>query len=97
MNEVDGIMVKAARQRKTATALQQTKLVKMWANRQDLVALDQAEQQQLDEEAEAISEMQAAFSTRDNKGQSQEISTEVANTEEGGRRPWQYVKIKIPT
>ena len=29
MNEVDGIMVKATRQRKTVTALQQTKLVKM--------------------------------------------------------------------
>ena len=59
--------------------------------------MEQAEQQQLDEEAEAIAEMQAAFSARDNKSQRQEISTETANTEEGGRRPWQHVEIKIPT
>lgn len=43
MNNVDGTMVKADRQRKSVTALQQTKLVKMWFNRQELAALDQAE------------------------------------------------------
>ena len=54
MNEVDAIMVTAARQRRTITALQQTKLVKIWMHRQDLEAVDQPEQQQLDEEAAAI-------------------------------------------
>ena len=40
MNEADAVMVKAARQRKTVTALQQTKLVKIWMNRQNLAAMD---------------------------------------------------------
>ena len=97
MNEVNGTMVKAARQRKTITALQQTKLVKMWMNRQDLAACDQAEQQQLDDEAEAIAEMQAAFSVKESTSQRPETSTEDTTKEEGGRRSWQYVKIKIPT
>ena len=44
MNEADAVMVKAARRRKTITALQQTKLVKIWVNRQDLAAMDEAEQ-----------------------------------------------------
>ena len=61
MKNVDGIMVKAARQRKTVTALQQTKLGNMWLNLQDLAALDQAEQQQLDEETEAIAERERLF------------------------------------
>ena len=60
-SNINGIMVKAARQRKTVTALQQTKLVEIWLNRQELAAIDMAEQQQLDEEAEAIAEMQYAF------------------------------------
>ena len=63
MNDTDAIMVKAARQRKTLTALQQTKLVKIWLNRQELAALGQAEQQ-LDEEAAAITEMQEAFNKK---------------------------------
>ena len=58
MNNVDGIMVKAARQRRTMTALQQTKLVKIWLNRQELRPLDQEEQQSLDEEAAAIAKME---------------------------------------
>ena len=65
MNEMDAIMVKAARQRKTPTALQHTKLVKIWLNRQDLAAMGQAEQQQLDEEAAAIAEMQEAFEEKE--------------------------------
>ena len=93
MNEVNGTMVKAARQRKTITALQQTKLVKMWMNRQELAACDQAEQQQLDDEAEAIAEMQAAFSAKESTSQRAETSTEDTTKEEGGRRSWQYVKI----
>ena len=45
MNEVDAIMVKTARQRRTITALQQTKLVKMWINRQELAATENHEMQ----------------------------------------------------
>ena len=33
LNEMDAVMVKATRQRKTITALQQTKLVKIWLSR----------------------------------------------------------------
>ena len=61
MNGADAVMVKVARQRKTITALQQTKLVTIWINRQDLAAMDEAEQLQLDEEAANIAEMQKAF------------------------------------
>ena len=35
--------------------------MKIWMNRQDLAAMDEAEQQQLDEEAATIAEMQKAF------------------------------------
>ena len=98
MNQRDAIMVKAARQRKTLTALQQTNLVKIWLNRQDLAAIDQAEQQQqqLDEEAAAIAEMQEAFEEK--KGP-RNMPTEAEEKEERrdkeGRGPWQYVKIKV--
>ena len=43
------------------TALQQTKLVKIWLNRQHLQATDRHEQQMLDEEAEAISHYLASL------------------------------------
>ena len=56
------------------TALQQTTLVNMWFNRQNLVALDQAEQQQLGEEAEAIAEMQETFKKAVQKGPSERAS-----------------------
>ena len=61
MNEVSNVMIKSAKQRKIVAALQQTKLVKMWLNRQELAISDQAEQKQIDEEAATIAEMEAAF------------------------------------
>ena len=61
MNEADAEMVKVAKQRKVLAALHQTRLVKIWLNRQELAACDQAEQQQMDEEAAAIGEMEEAF------------------------------------
>ena len=97
MKNADGTMVKAARQRKTVAALQQTKLVKMWLNRPELAALDQAEQQQLDEEAEEITEMQEAFKeARSPQSQLEKMGTVKGSTDEDGRRPWQYVKIEVP-
>jgi hypothetical protein len=96
-NKVDGVMVKAAKQRKTIAALQQTKLVKIWLNRQELTALDLAEQQQLDEEAQAIAEMQEAFKEKESKEPKPEEDIETPNIKEGERKPWQYVKVKIPT
>ena len=66
MNEADAVMIKATRQRKTITALPQTKLVKIWISRQDLAAIDEAEQQQqLDEEEARIAEMQKAFEVKE--------------------------------
>ena len=96
-NSIDCVMVKAAKQRKTVAALQQTKLVKMWLNRQEVTALDLAEQQQLDEEAQVIAEMQEAFKEKESKEQKPEEGIETPGTKEGERRPWQYVKIKVPT
>ena len=77
-------MIKFAKQRKTVTALQQTKLVKMWLNRQDLAARDLVEQQQLGEEAEAIAEMQEAFKKEESKDQRPEEEREIAGNIEGG-------------
>ena len=96
-NNIDGVIVKAAKQRKTVAALQQTKLVKMWLNRQELAALDLAEQQQHDEEAQVIAEMQKAFKEKESKGLKPEEGSEAPGTKERERRPWQYVKIKVPT
>ena len=95
MKEADVVMVKAARQRKTITALQQTKLVKIWINRQDLAAMDEAEQQQLDEEAATIVEMQEAFKQKECPnnpplGPDEEEKEDCKDKE--GRRPWQFVK-----
>ena len=84
--------------KQTVAALQQTKLVKIWLNRQELTALDLAEQQQqLDEEAQVIAEMQEAFKEKESKENKPEEGIETPDTKEGERRPWQYVKIKIPT
>ena len=58
MNEADGDIVNVAKQRKISAALHQIRLVKMWRNRQELAACDQAEQHQMDEEAAAIVEME---------------------------------------
>ena len=97
MNAIDGVMVKAAKQRKTVAALQQTKLVKMWLNRQELAALDLAEQQQLDEEAQAIEEMQEAFNPKGREDPKAGDNEDDPGKKEEGRRPWHYVKIKVPT
>ena len=97
MNEVDAVMVKAARQRKTIIALQQTKLVKIWLKRPGLAAMDQAEQQQLDEEEAAIAEMQEAFKEKEGQPkQPPEMEAKEESIDKEGRRPWQYVKIKVP-
>ena len=82
-NQGDGVMIKAAKQRRTVTALQQTKLVKMWLNRQDLAALDLAEKQHLDEEAEAIAEMQEAFKKEESKDQMPKETIEAEEPKEG--------------
>ena len=96
MNEIDEVMVKTARQRKTITALQQTKLVKMWMNRQDLAAMDEADQQQWDEEAANIAEMQKAFETKEPPKDLLQEGEEEGTKDKEGRRPWQFVKIKVP-
>lgn len=54
-------MVKAAKQRRSIAVLQQAMLVQIWLHRQELRALDQHDQQQLDEEAAAIAELEAQF------------------------------------
>lgn len=89
-------MVKAAKQRKTITALQQTEFVKIWLNRQELTTLDQQEQKQLDEEAEALAEMEGGYRQREHQ-QEQVQGPEVEATGIGkeGRRPWKYVKKKF--
>ena len=97
MNEMDAIMIKAAKQRKIMTALQQTKLVKIWINRQDLAAMDEAEKLQLDEEAAAIAEMQKAFELKESPTEPQPEVEEKESVDKEGRRPWQFVKIKVPT
>ena len=60
-NNVDGVTIKAAKQRKRLAMLQQTMLTKIWLNRQELVALDAEEKNKPDEEEAAIAEMEAAF------------------------------------
>ena len=97
MNEADGDIMKAAKQRKMLAALHQTRLVKMWLNRQELAACDQAEQQQMDEEAAAINEMEEVFKGKE-KTQEPQCESEVGDKGTGkhGRRPWQYVQIKVP-
>ena len=53
---------------------------------------------QLDEEAAAIEEMQQAFKKEANNPDTiQEGESKGENKDEEGRRPWQYVKIKVPT
>lgn len=95
-NDIDGVMIKAAKQRTTVTALQQTKLVKMRLNRQELTALDQAEEQQLNEDAQLIEEMQQAFNPKESTSKGTNVTSEEPATEKGERKPWQYVNIKVP-
>ena len=96
MNEVDAVMVKTARQRKTATALQQTKLVKIWLNRQNLAAMDEAEQMQLDEEEASIAEMQKAFEMKEIPQDPQQGMDEEGTKEQEARKPWPFIKFKVP-
>lgn len=100
MNDVDGIMLKAARQRKLIAAIQQTMLVKMWLNRQELQALDEQEQKAIDDEAEAIAEMEGLFNQQQHPPQ-QSADTEFETTNldavQDSRKPWRYVKAKVPT
>lgn len=99
MNKIDGIMVKAARQRKTIAALQQTMLVKFLLNQQELMAWDRQEQQLLDEEAEAIAEMEGEFKEQQ-QPRKQLAKAELEDTESSaaqkGRKSWQYIKIRVP-
>ena len=60
-NNVDRVLIKAARQRKTVAARQQTKLVTIWLNRQELQVADKLEPAALDEEAAAVAELEAEF------------------------------------
>ena len=96
LNEADAVIIKAAKQRKTITALQQTKLVKIWLNRQDLAATDEAEQRQLDEEEASITEMQKAFEVRTTPKASQAEVEEEEPSDKETRKSWHFVKIKVP-
>jgi hypothetical protein len=96
MNGINAVMVKTARQRKTIAALQQPKLVKMWLNRQDLAAMDEAEMMQLNEEEASIAEMQKAFEAKETPKDPQQEVEEDGAKEQEARKPWQYVKIKVP-
>ena len=93
-NEVDGVMVKAAKQRRSIVALQQTMLVNMSPHRQELRALDEHDQQQLDEEAAAIADLEVEFAQHQPAAGDQETQEHL---HEGGRRSWSYVKAKLLT
>ena len=56
-----------------------------------------SQQQQLDEEAQAIAEMQKVFNEEESKEHNTEEGIETPGIKVGERRPWQYVKMKVPT
>ena len=94
-------MIKVARQAKLITALQQTKLVKIWLRRQELVAQDRQQQEELDEEAAAIAELEAEFevaggTAQNNRSEAETPQENSENLDLHGRRSWQCVKARVP-